>query len=61
MYAYICPDCGAYLDPGEQCDCNEKAALRAGTSDGGTGNKSTIILANPLAKVKGPVKGEIDL
>ncbi len=21
MYAYICPDCGAYLDPGETCDC----------------------------------------
>lgn len=24
MYAYICPDCGAYLDPGEVCDCQEK-------------------------------------
>lgn len=22
----ICPDCGAYLDPGEICDCKEKAA-----------------------------------
>lgn len=21
-----CPDCGAYLDPGEICDCIEKAA-----------------------------------
>jgi hypothetical protein len=21
-----CPDCGAYLDPGEICDCREKAA-----------------------------------
>ena len=19
-----CPDCGAHLDPGERCDCNEK-------------------------------------
>lgn len=18
---YTCPDCGAYLDPGEKCDC----------------------------------------
>ena len=28
MYAYICPVCGAYLDPGENCDCRdeEKAA-----------------------------------
>ena len=20
----ICPDCGAYLDPGEQCSCHER-------------------------------------
>lgn len=26
MRNYICPDCGAYLDPGEVCDCKEKAA-----------------------------------
>ncbi len=24
MYAYICPECGAYLDPGETCDCKEE-------------------------------------
>ena len=24
MYGYICPDCGAYLDPGETCDCIEE-------------------------------------
>ena len=24
MYGYICPDCGAHLDPGEKCDCQEK-------------------------------------
>ena len=22
----ICPDCGAYLDPGEQCSCHEEKA-----------------------------------
>ena len=22
----ICPECGAHLDPGEQCDCQEKDA-----------------------------------
>ena len=21
----ICPDCGAYLDPGERCDCQQAA------------------------------------
>ena len=21
MYGYICPECGAHLDPGEICDC----------------------------------------
>lgn len=21
-YYHICPDCGAYLDPDEPCDCN---------------------------------------
>ena len=24
MYLYICPVCGAYLDPGERCDCTEE-------------------------------------
>lgn len=24
MYAHECPDCGAFLDPGERCDCKEK-------------------------------------
>ena len=23
----ICPDCGAHLDPGEQCDCHEEYVL----------------------------------
>jgi len=23
MYANICPNCGAYLDPGERCDCRD--------------------------------------
>lgn len=25
MYAEICPDCGAYLDPGERCNCEDDA------------------------------------
>lgn len=24
MYAWICPECGAYLDPGEKCTCHEE-------------------------------------
>lgn len=24
MYGYICPGCGAHLDPGECCDCVAK-------------------------------------
>lgn len=23
MYYNVCPHCGAYLDPGERCDCGE--------------------------------------
>ena len=23
----ICPDCGAYLDPGEQCSCHEERLI----------------------------------
>ena len=29
MYGYRCPECGAFLDPGEKCDCaveKERAA-----------------------------------
>ena len=28
-YYKTCPRCGAYLDPGEQCDCSEAKAKRA--------------------------------
>lgn len=33
-YYRTCPDCGATLDPGEQCDCiKEKAATSAANTD----------------------------
>lgn len=36
-----CPICGAYLDPGELCDCKEEAASEAGTFESGNGKTST--------------------
>ena len=24
----ICPDCGAYLDPGERCNCHEERLMK---------------------------------
>ncbi len=24
MYYRVCPDCGAHLDPGEKCDCENE-------------------------------------
>ncbi len=28
MHRYICPECGAYLDPGEKCDCRDERIKR---------------------------------
>ncbi len=28
MYGYLCEKCGAHLDPGEKCDCEEEKARR---------------------------------
>ena len=38
-----CPDCGAYLDPGEICDCKEEAAYGAANTIDGK-EKSTPVL-----------------
>lgn len=34
MYNYICDICGCYLDPGEQCDCQEERKQRRKAMDG---------------------------
>lgn len=44
MYYRVCPACGAYLDPSERCDCEEKAAPGVATTEDGKGNKSTNII-----------------
>lgn len=33
-YFNECPDCGAALDPGEQCDCKKEKAASAATEHG---------------------------
>lgn len=37
MYDNRCPDCGAFLDPNEICDCQEKenTASRTGNPESG--------------------------
>lgn len=52
-----CPECGAALDPGEKCDCqNEKESVPAATGTPSGGNdcrrESTCILADPFLDVK---------
>ena len=32
----ICPDCGAYLDPGEQCCCHEDCLIEMECKDNAT-------------------------
>lgn len=53
MYAYICHDCGAYLDPGEQCGCKEKAVPGDANTEGGMEEKSTVIIDHKGEKVNG--------
>lgn len=39
-YYTVCPDCGAHLDPGEQCDCEtKKAAAKAAANKAEAENK----------------------
>lgn len=35
-YYRTCPLCGAHLDPGERCDCQEKEKDRPGAVNAGT-------------------------
>ena len=48
MFYWTCPDCGANLDPGERCDCQneEKAASEAGTFESSERKTSITILSH---------------
>ena len=48
-----CPDCGAYLDPGEICDCKEEAAYSAANTIDGKENLYTSIVTEYGGKVNG--------
>ena len=39
-----CPDCNAYLDPNESCDCKEKEDASAGTET--SSNKGIALIKN---------------
>ena len=41
-YYRTCPWCGANLDPGEQCDCKEKAASGRSRTESSADEKITI-------------------
>jgi hypothetical protein len=53
MYGRICPLCGANLDPGEKCDCQEKEETASGGNDTESGkqNKPDAILASNGGKI----------
>lgn len=50
-----CPECGAHLDPGEQCDCRakEEAAPGAVTSESGRAAQSSTTKHTPILSGEG--------
>ncbi len=53
MYGKVCPECGARLDPGERCDCKEKAACEGANFTSGNANYDTAIVAEKEENVNG--------
>ena len=43
----ICPDCGAYLDPGEQCSCHEEHLIEMERKE----KASFYLLASALGSI----------
>lgn len=59
----ICPDCGAYLDPDERCDCqDEETALDVGSIGSGkvdrelSDPRSIYILRQYLNEIKNELR-----
>lgn len=52
-YYTPCPLCGANLDPGEKCDCEQnKSPVREEAQDETKTNKFTVIIPNNYGYVK---------
>lgn len=52
-YYKPCPNCGANLDPGEKCDCqNKKMPAGAATPSGQTKNNFIVIVQEEKQFVK---------
>lgn len=47
-----CPHCGAFLDPGEICDCKENAAPRDANTESGEIKTTTASIAEIKENVK---------
>ncbi len=52
MYGKVCPDCGARLDPGEKCDCKEKAPCEGANFTEDSQKYDTAIIAEKEGNVK---------
>ena len=61
-YYRVCPCCGAALDPGERCDCQDekKAAVSAANTDNGKAGYelTTQIPAPNVSETPGGFKSE---
>ena len=55
-YYRTCPTCGAALDPGERCDCTEKAAPVLQHRDGKAEQIEQPVSASIMNKNKEEVK-----
>ena len=49
----ICPDCGAYLDPGEQCSCHEEHLIEMERKE-----KATVFVVTKISYKQKMMKEE---
>ncbi len=58
-YTHKCPECGAYLDYGEICDCAKKDRPDAGGQHQGGKGKNPLTLYHILGGLSNETKNEI--